>query len=198
VRLRLRSSLPALLLALLAPATRGQETLIFIRHGEKPAEEVGQLDCRGLNRALALPGVLARYGRPDFIFAPDPSDPIGGDDDHLGQNYFRPLTTILPTAIRLGMPIDIRYGYDDIDALERELLSPKYRNALVFVAWEHKQLDKLVRAIVTDKGGDADAVPRWPGDDFDSIFVVRLGEGDDVGFSHEQEGITGLGDACPG
>ena len=198
MRLRLSPALPALLLALAAPAARGQETLVFFRHGEKPAEEIGQLDCRGLNRALALPGVLARYGRPDAIFAPDPGDPIGGDDDHPGPNYFRPLTTILPTAIRLGMPIDIRFGYDDIDSLERELLSPKYRNALVFVAWEHKQLDKLVRAIVADKGGDADAVPRWPGDDFDSIFVVRLGPGGGAGFSHEQEGITGLSDSCPG
>ena len=44
---------------------------MFIRHGEKPANDDGQLTCQGLNRALALPAVLtAKFGKPDFIFAP--------------------------------------------------------------------------------------------------------------------------------
>ncbi len=33
------------------------ETLVFVRHGEKPAQGYGQLNCQGLNRALALPAV---------------------------------------------------------------------------------------------------------------------------------------------
>ena len=36
------------------------ETIIFLRHGEKPEEGLGQLNCRGLNRALALPPVVER------------------------------------------------------------------------------------------------------------------------------------------
>jgi hypothetical protein len=193
-------ALAGLLGVLAAPvgfAAQGQETLVFVRHGEKPAQEIGQLDCQGLNRALALPDALARFGRPDFIFAPDPSVQIG-DKGGPKQNYFRPLATILPTAIRLGLPIDIRFGYSDISGLEGELLDPKYRDALVFVAWEHKELDKLVRAIVKARGGDPGLVPKWPGDDFDSIFVVTIGpDGTPVRFRHEQEGITGLSDACP-
>jgi len=182
-----------LLPALLGGAARGEETLVFLRHGEKPAEEIGQLDCRGLNRALALPAALARFGTPDAIFAPDPSGQIG---DGPRVNYFRPLATILPTAIRLGKTIDIRFDYDDISGLRQALLDPKYRDALVFVAWEHKALDKLVRAIVKAKGGDPGTVPRWPGSDFDSLFVLTLGD-DGVRFRHEQEGITGLSDSCP-
>lgn len=183
--------------AVAAFAAPGQETLVFVRHGEKPEQEIGQLDCQGLNRALALPDALARFGKPDVIFAPDPGVQIGPKGGPK-QNYFRPLATILPTAIRLGMPIDIRFGFNDIAGLEGELLDPKYRDALVFVAWEHKELDKLVRAIVEDKGGDPDLVPKWPGSDFDSIFVVTIGpDGTPVRFSHEQEGITGLSDACP-
>ena len=29
------------------------ETVVFVRHGEKPEKGLGQLSCRGLNRALA-------------------------------------------------------------------------------------------------------------------------------------------------
>ena len=47
------------------------ERIVCIRHGEKPAKDLGQLDCQGLNRALALPKVLiSHYGKADFIFAP--------------------------------------------------------------------------------------------------------------------------------
>lgn len=35
-----------------------EQTLVFIRHGEKPNNDSGQLSCQGLNRALALPNNL--------------------------------------------------------------------------------------------------------------------------------------------
>jgi len=39
------------------------ETIVLIRHGEKPAGGLGQLSCKGLNRSLALPSLLiGRYG----------------------------------------------------------------------------------------------------------------------------------------
>ncbi len=40
-----------------APA-HAAETVIFLRHGEKPAAGLGQLSCKGLNRALALPRIF--------------------------------------------------------------------------------------------------------------------------------------------
>jgi hypothetical protein len=49
------------------------ETIVFVRHGEKPEGGLGQLSCQGLNRALALPSVIAdSFGRPEAIFAPNP------------------------------------------------------------------------------------------------------------------------------
>jgi hypothetical protein len=55
------------------------ETLVCIRHGEKPPGGLGQLTNRGLNRALALPKVLlGKYGHPQFVFAPNPSHKIDG------------------------------------------------------------------------------------------------------------------------
>jgi hypothetical protein len=50
------------------------ETIVGIRHGEKPLLGLGQLTCKGLNRALALSQVLLeKFGRPSSIFAPDPN-----------------------------------------------------------------------------------------------------------------------------
>ena len=71
------------------------ETIIAIRHGEKPADNLGQLSCRGLNRALALPKILlGRYGRPGFVFAPNPS--VMAMSGGRSFSYVRPLATIEP------------------------------------------------------------------------------------------------------
>ena len=186
-------TLSAALLALLlcSQSALAQETLIFVRHGEKPADNSGQLTCRGLNRALALPDVLLkRYGKPDFIFAAGPKE------NKLGSSL-RALSTIMPTAVRAGLPIGIQFHADDVAGLQQELLSDKYQNSRIFIAWEHKNLDKAVKSIVAARGGDANQVPEWPGSDFDSILVVTLDQGK-VAFRQESEGLTQLADSCPG
>lgn len=177
-------------LLLLSQSALAQETLIFVRHGEKPATDSGQLTCKGLNRALALPDVLLdRYGKPDFIFAAGPKENKTGSS-------LRALSTIMPTAVRVGLPIGIQFHADDIAGLQQELLSDKYQNSRIFIAWEHKNLDKAVKNIVAARGGDASLVPEWPGSDFDSIFVVTLDQGK-VSFRQEREGLTQLAESCP-
>ena len=104
----------------------GGETIVLIRHGEKPPGGLGQLTCKGLNRSLALPSLLiSRYGKPDFIYAANPSVQI--DDGHPlpTYSYLRPLATIEPTAIRLGMPVNAQFGYNQIAELQKEL-SPSH------------------------------------------------------------------------
>ncbi len=169
------------------------QTLIFIRHGEKPVNDSGQLTCKGLNRALALPGVLiGRYGKPDAIFAAGPKENKPGSS-------LRPLTTITPTAIRLSLPIVIQYHADDIKGLEKTLLSDRYQDSVVYVSWEHKYLDEVVKHIVKAEGGNPDAVPAWPGDDFDSVFVLKINQRapmDKVAFTHESENLNGVADEC--
>ncbi|MFK3842948.1 histidine phosphatase family protein [Serratia sp. NPDC087055] len=177
-------------LLLFSQSALAQETLIFVRHGEKPADNSGQLTCKGLNRALALPDVLLnRYGKPDFIFAAGPKENKTGSS-------LRALSTIMPTAVRVGLPIGLQFHADDIAGLQQELLSDKYQNSRIFIAWEHKNLDKAVKNIVAARGGDASLVPEWPGSDFDSIFVVTLDQGK-VSFRQESEGLTQLSENCP-
>ena len=173
---------------------------MLLRHGEKPPAGLGQLDCQGLNRALALPPVLARlFGPPAAIFAPNPATRVrdeGGDFD-----YVRPLMTIEPTAIALGMPVDASVGFTDIDGLQRRLGAPALHNALVFVAWEHWRIVEITRSLLARHNGDAGVVPAWPEDDYDSIFVVRIVRGADgvrASFERARQGLNGQPRNCPG
>jgi len=175
------------------------ETIVLVRHGEKPADGLGQLNCQGLNRALALPAVIGKlFGRPDAVFAPDPAQ-SKEDYGHL-YNYVRPLATIEPTAIAFGLPVDASTGVADLDSLRYKLASPVYRNALVVVAWEHAAIPKLARLLVADHGGDPTIVPDWQADDFDSIYVVKLTQteaGTTVTFDQRHEGLDGQPTVCP-
>ena len=175
------------------------ETIVFFRHGEKPPGGSGQLSCRGLNRALALPSVLAsKFGVPEFLFAPNPSHQI--EDAGKQFDYIRPLATIEPTAVMFGLPVNTQWGLQQIGHLRRELLEPRYGQARIFVAWEHFLLAKLVRQLVAAGGGDPNVVPEWQPEDFDSIYVVTLQRSQGrliASFTLDHEGLDGQPTACP-
>lgn len=174
------------------------ETIVFLRHGEKPIGGYGQITCQGLQRALALPSVLiGAYGTPEYIFASNPTTKV---PDAAGSFYYvRPLATIEPTAIRLGLPVNTRYGYTDIAGLQAELVSGTYASATVFVAWEHLELVKIVQNIMNAYGSGV-TVPAWPSGDFDSLYVVQLTNTSGVAtaqFEHDSEGLNNLPTTCP-
>jgi hypothetical protein len=173
------------------------ETIVAIRHGEKPAAGLGNLNCKGLNRALALPEVLlSKYGEPQFVFAPNPAERYDGGD----YNYVRPLVTIEPTAIRCQLPVNTEFGYNQIDDLAKELRRPEYQRATIFIAWEHGELDNFAKLLVASYGGDPGQVPFWSEKDYDTIFVLRIRHGKDhdtIAFSVDHEGLINLSDKCP-
>ena len=184
----------ALVLAL--SATAQAETLVFIRHAEKPEAGLGQLSCQGLNRALALPAFFAKaFPRIDAFFAPDPGTPK--PDKGKDYDYVRPLATIEPTAISRGKPVDAHIGFADIAGLEKAVTAPEYRDAIVVVAWEHKIIDVLARDLLVANGGDPKAVPAWDDADFDGVYVVTLVSGAPARFERLTEGLNGRSEACP-
>jgi hypothetical protein len=174
------------------------ETLVCIRHSEKPPGGLGQLSCRGLNRALALPNVLLpRYGAPQFVFAPNPAEKV---DSTNGYYYVRPLAAIEPTAIRCGLPVNTEFGFRNIEGLERELQKPAYQNATVFVTWEHGMLEEFARQVIRHHGGDPGQVPYWPDGEYDIIYVFKITNvagKESFSFTIEHEGLDGLNDKCP-
>jgi hypothetical protein len=182
------------------PVSTSVETIVFLRHGEKPPGGLGQLTCQGLNRALALPAVLlAKFGKADYLFAPNPAVRVF-DGNVKGYDYVRPLATIEPTAIQLGMPVNTDYGFLAIDRLERELTRPRYEGKVIFVAWEHRTLDEMVKQLMKRFGGSAAEVPPWPADDYDSLYVLRLDRHNaakPISFTYDHEGLDGLSADCP-
>ena len=173
------------------------ETIVCVRHGEKPHGGRGQLNCKGLNRSLALPKVLlGKYGAPQFIFAPNPSEKVDGAKFF----YVRPLATIEPTAIRCGLPVNTEFGYLEIEGLENELNRPEYQNATVFVAWEHGLLDEFARNLVRHNGGSDKTVPSWRDDEYDMIFVFKITRENGqkkFSFTVDHEGLNGVSSDCP-
>jgi hypothetical protein len=176
------------------------ETIVAIRHGEKPTAGLGQLSCKGLNRALALPKVLERYGRPDLIYAPNPAIQVS-DGSKTMYSYVRPLMTIEPTAIALGMPVNTQIGLSDIAALQKEMTQPGNAHALVFVAWEHVKLNDFAKEMMKSYGGNPSVVPDWPNDDFDRIYIFKItqaGGKPELTFTVDHEHLDGsLSDSCP-
>jgi len=193
-----------------ASATDGEttsslETIIFIRHGEKPKQGLGQLDCQGLNRALALPKVLVeKFGTPAAIFAPNPAKLK--NDDGKDYDYVRPLATIEPTAIQLGMPVDTTYGFEEVVPFKDALEQPLYHGSTIFVAWEHRLIDVIVKQLMKAHGGAEDVVPKWDSADYDTIYVVTIDwasassqteTGSSITFKHMNEGLNDRPKSCP-
>ena len=171
------------------------ETIVFMRHGEKPADGLGQLTCKGLNRALKLPYILeTKFGKPDAIFASNPFEKKS--DKGVDYYYIRPLATIEPTAITFGLPVNIAYAFKEVDALIKEITSKKYHDATLFIAWEHHLLVKIVKKLV--KKESSINVPDWAGDDFDSIYIVKFDHDTKrYTFSIEHQNLNDLPTQCP-
>ena len=48
--------------------------------------------------------------------------------------------------------------------------------------------------------GNPEAIPEWPGDDFDSIYVLRISReqgAKNIHFEHKQQGLNHVSALCP-
>lgn len=188
-----------------AQTTSSGETIVLMRHGEKPAAGLGQLSCMGLNRALALPKVLmGRFGTPSAIYAPDPADQIS-DNGHL-YSYVRPLATIEPTAIELGVPVNTQLSYQDISDLQADVTAAAYANSTIFIVWEHNEAYDFAQQMLRAYGQDPSLVPAWPGSNYEMMYVFHIvapsagsAAPGSLSFQVQQEGLEGsLSNTCPG
>ncbi|MEZ2684097.1 histidine phosphatase family protein [Proteus vulgaris] len=170
-----------------------EQTLVFIRHGEKPDNESGQLTCKGLNRSLALPDVLInQFGKPDALFAAAPKQ------SKLGHSL-RSLQTLSPLAIKMSLPIHLNYHAKEIKKLREDLLNQQYENSVIFIAWEHDNLVKIARDIMKKEGGDPKLIPKWKSSDFDSIYILKIireGDKKNVIFEQRQQELNGVSPIC--
>jgi len=154
----------------------GVQTLVFLRHGEKPAGGLGQLNCQGLNRAMNLATVLPeKFGKANFVFAPNPTRNVEEGEKDNSYSYIRPLMTISPSAIKLGLPVNIKFSANDTSALADELVEDKYHNAIIYTAWSHGYLPDLINKVASEAVGEKHVITDdWSGSDFDTLYVLTL------------------------
>ncbi|MEM1412336.1 MAG: histidine phosphatase family protein [Pseudomonadota bacterium] len=203
MRTLIRTAVLALSLLALMPASNAmasEQLIVVVRHGEKPPAGLGQLTCQGLQRALRLPAWLAeRFPKPDAIFAPDPSvkaTEIHGDGQR--YDYVRPLVTIAPTAIALGMPVNTQLPFNDSGLLADTLLAESYRDQVVYVAWEHLQIMNFAQVVLARFGSDAE-VPNWTNADYDTVFAFHIDWSGEptVRFEVQKQDHGQLPESCP-
>jgi hypothetical protein len=186
-------------------STTSSETIVVLRHGDKAVGGLGQLSCMGLNRSLALPKLLiGRFGRAAAIFAPNPADRMREKSfSTRSYSYVRPLATIEPTAIQLGLPVNTQLSFTDIAGLQAAVTAPAYANSTIFIAWEHKYAYDFARQMLRAYGLDPSQVPAWPSDDFETMYVFHITRTaatsePTMTFAVQQEGLEGtLSGACP-
>ncbi|MDR6958561.1 hypothetical protein J2W43_002543 [Pseudomonas brassicacearum] len=180
----------------------GTQTLVFLRHAEKPAGGLGQLNCQGLNRAIDLATLLPeKFGKADYVFAANPTRNVEEGEQDNSYSYIRPLMTISPSAIKLGLPVNINYSANDTSDLADELLHDKYHNATVYTAWSHGYLPELINKVAEEAVGEKQTITDdWASSDFDSLFVLTLtwhnGKASLTSRSYKQ-GLDNGKEACP-
>ncbi|MCY1229873.1 hypothetical protein D9M71_74100 [compost metagenome] len=154
----------------------GTQTLVFLRHGEKPDGGLGQLNCQGLNRAIDLSTLLPeKFGKADYVFAANPTRNVEEGEFDNSYSYIRPLMTISPSAIKLGLPVNINFSANDTSDLANELLHDKYHNSVIYTAWSHGYLPELINKVAGDATGKKTTITDdWESSDYDSLYVLTL------------------------
>ncbi|EPL09821.1 hypothetical protein [Pseudomonas sp. CF161] len=154
----------------------GTQTLVFLRHAEKPAGGLGQLNCQGLNRAIDLASLLPeKFGKADYVFAANPTRNVEEGEFDNSYSYIRPLMTISPSAIKLGLPVNIEFSANDTSALADELLEDRYHNSIIYTAWSHGYLPELINKVAQEAVGDKRTITDdWASNDFDTLYVLTL------------------------
>ncbi|MDR9865348.1 MULTISPECIES: histidine phosphatase family protein [Pseudomonas] len=180
----------------------GTQTLVFLRHAEKPEGGLGQLNCQGLNRAIDLSTLLPeKFGKADYVFAANPTRNVEEGELDNSYSYIRPLMTISPAAIKLGLPVNIEFSANDTSDLARELLEDKYHNSTIYTAWSHGYLPELINKVAGKAVGEKQNITDdWSGSDFDSLYVLTLtwhnGKASLQSHSYKQ-GLDNGKESCP-
>ena len=179
---------------------KGNEIIVIVRHGEKPKNGLGQLSIIGLKRSLLLPYFFKKYfDGAGYIFAPNPAvKHFENHGDKKWYCYVRPLATIEPTAITLGLPVNTSFGLDDTEQLVNELLEPKYNNSIIYIAWEHSRIVDIAKELLKKMHRADITVPKWHEDNFNMVFVFRIDWSKPVGkqlsFKVMSENLNNLAD----
>ena len=154
--------------------------VVIIRHGEKP-DNGDNLDCQGLNRAMALPKVLfTKFGIAKEIYIPT----VNAGSKTKSARMFQ---TITPYAVKYGLDINSSYDTEDYKQLAKDVLQQR---GTVILVWEHNAIPHIAKAL-----GVQEDIRDWPNNDYDSIWIITYQKGK-VTLTADKEGLT-PSQGCP-
>ncbi len=163
------------------------ETVYLVRHGEAhPTSwwEDGNTYGAGQWRALELPNALRGKIHPTQVYSIDPAQVLPGASSAGGEfySYVRTNTTVLPYAIANNLPYNLAASFE-ILAQNPPALSTaasdffftggRFSGQSLLVGWEHDHIPSTVNALLAMYHG-GQKVSDWPGDDYDTVWTVRL------------------------
>jgi hypothetical protein len=122
--------------------------VMVMRHAEKRDDpDDPNLSDAGVARASALISWYpVTFGRPEFIIATAAS-----------RHSQRPVQTVEPLALSLGIPIDTTFADQDYGALAKSVLSDsKYAEKSILICWHHGNIPGLLRGLGIPDGAFPD------------------------------------------
>ena len=149
------------------PNYLADNTVLIIRHSEKPEVGTG-LTPVGEARAQ----LYAKYFQPfqeDGLSVPVDCLYAGADS----QSSIRPRLTLEPLSKASGMPLHLKVGTKDSDALVLQLKTEAH-GPHPLIAWRHGEMPALLRAF----GASPEKLlpdGKWPDDVFDWVIVLKMG-----------------------
>ena len=180
--------------------TTGPGSVLIIRHGEKVGDPKkdddggNDLSIRGSARATGLPslfvpaepqlacefdfdppsfagsyekvplkGTRPRFPTPNFIFATQQS-----------KNSKRPIETVAPLAVALGLSIDdgFKDKKEDIEKMIHAILNDfSFAGKVVLICWHHGKIPDIAKALGVSRP------PKWDGKVFDRVWQITFPKG---------------------
>lgn len=152
--------------------------VVLIRHGEK-LEQGDNLSCKGMERALKLPKVLAeKFDLPRHTYVPTL-------DCGKTTSHSRMFQTVSPFAAKYNLDINTKYREDDLADVAADVRKKK---GTVLMVWRHSNMKTLAARLGVSNPTN------WDDADFDSIWVITF-PGGQAQLTVEQQNIHPT-DAC--
>lgn len=181
------------------------ETIMFIRHGEKPGEhgpphgvkhsgetDEHSLSVRGWTRAGGLAGIFAHAPSPAHPELVVPARIYATKSTHEYHSK-REVATATPLAERIGVKVNDNFEHGQEKQLGQAILDS---SAPTLVVWHHGSIPAVLRHLPISNEND---VPHeWPEDRFDLIWVLTWDAAEKTyRFSIDQQELLS-GDALKG
>ena len=178
--------------AVIPPNINTNETVYIIRHAD--AHPIanwndGNYVCAGQWRALDLPKALRGKISPQQVYSSDPAQTSQGTEG-FSWSGVAPSLTAEPYAIANNLPFNLAASFNLSDENVGQessdfffgthfttVTGPNLSNQTVLLGWSYQLIQPMVKDLVSSyfpSGATPPPVPDWPGNDYDTVWKVRL------------------------